>query len=270
MKHTGDAFAMLRQALQYRLENPIPSTPHCTVRIIAAIMQLQRFEIATLSFENCRTHLTAALELFQRLLSSHITIDQACPHERLNAMMQALRPSENGFIAHPPHVASSEQAAFRFTSALLAVDDILASTLAQEPPSLYEYHGAIFGNRESIENLVDLENVNGCQNWVFLELGKIAVLDAWKQQCKRAGNLDVMELAQRAMSIRDSIQSRLMRLSTDPCAIPEPNRAMMDLFTTDYLERTLRSVGQVSVVTRVVCISRLQTFELTADNLRLP
>lgn len=225
-------------------------------------MQLQRFEIATLSFENCRTHLTAALELFQRLLSSHVTIDQVNPEARINVMMQALRPSENGFIAHPPHVSSSEQAAFRFTTALLAVDDVLASTLAQQSPSLYEYHEAIFGSHGSTENFMDLENINGCQNWVFEELGKIAVLDAWKQQCKRAGNLDVIELAHRAVSIRDSIQNRLVRLSTDPCAIPEPNRAMMDLFTTDYLERTLRSVGQVSVVTRVVCLSRLQIFEI--------
>ena len=33
------------------------------------------------------------------------------------------------------------------------------------------------------------------------------------------------------------------------------SRAMMDLFTADYLERTLRSVGQISIVTRVVSAS---------------
>ena len=253
IKHTGDAFAMLRQALQYRLENPIPSTPHCTVRIIAAIMQLQRFEIATLSFENCRTHLTAALDLFQRLLTSEI-IDQAAPKARFNAMLQALQRSENGFIAHPTHISSSEQAAFRFTSALLIVDDILASTVLQQSPRLYEYHEGVLGDCDSTDGFMNLENINGCQNWVFAELGKIAVLDAWKQQCKRAGNLDVIELAHRAIPIRDSIQNHLARLSTDPYAIPEPTRAMMDLFTADYLERTLRSVGQVSVVTRVVSI----------------
>ena len=256
LKHTGDAFAMLRQALQYRLENPIPSTPHCTVRIIAAIMQLQRFEIATLSFENCRTHLTAALDLFQRLLTSHIATEQTAPKAIFNAMLQALRPSENGFTAHPTHVSSSEQAAFRFTTALLIVDDILASTVLQQSPRLYEYHEGILGDCDSTDSVMNLDNINGCQNWVFAELGKTAVLDAWKQRCKKDGNLDVIELAHRAIPIRDSLQNRLSRLSTDPYAIPEPSRAMMDLLTADYLERTLRSVGQVSIVTRVVSISQ--------------
>lgn len=250
MKHTGDAFAMLRHALQVRLETPLLPTPHCSVRLIAAIIQLQRFEIATLSFQNCQQHLNAALDLLQRLLNSHFAVNEANPKARFNALVSALRPGEWESTSQTLQTSSAEQAAFRFSTALLVVDDIVASTTLQETPRLYEYHEGILGDASIDADALNLETIVGCQNIVIIELGKVAALDAWKQQRKRAGNLDVMELAHRAVSIRDSLQEHLRRLTTCPFTIAEPTRAMMDLFTADYLERSLRSVSQVSVITR--------------------
>ena len=45
---------------------------------------------------------------------------------------------------------------------------------------------------------------------------EISVLDAWKQQCKRAGNLAVMELVQRATAIKLSLETHLTQLETRP------------------------------------------------------
>jgi hypothetical protein len=252
MVHTGDAFALLRRAIQARLDShDLLAIPHCTARLLAAIMQLQRFEIAVLSFKNCQQHLNAALDLFLRLLHGSSAIEQATPKSRFNAIIRSLKPSPHSFAAVPLESSSAEQAAFRFSSALLVLDDIIASTVLQEPPRLLEYHPSLLMDSNGADAALNLETIVGCQNWVFVELGKIAALDAWKQRCSKAGNLDVIELARQAMIIRDSLEGRLSRFNTDPHAISDMTHATADVFTTDSMERFIRVVGRVSVVTRV-------------------
>ncbi|EXJ69829.1 uncharacterized protein A1O5_06901 [Cladophialophora psammophila CBS 110553] len=56
---------------------------------------------------------------------------------------------------------------------------------------------------------IDLEAISGCRNWVLLQISEIAALDAWKQGCKRAGALDVVELVGRAGPIKDTLVTPL-------------------------------------------------------------
>jgi hypothetical protein len=57
LTQTRDAFGVLRQALQV-IDGPgITEHLHGAVRIMTSIMQVQRFEIAILSFSNCQAHL---------------------------------------------------------------------------------------------------------------------------------------------------------------------------------------------------------------------
>jgi hypothetical protein len=250
LMQTRDAFEVLRQALQVIDGSGITEDLHGVVRIMASIMQVQRFEITVLSFNNCQAHLSAALALFTQLLDSPGAVEPAGPSSSFDAVMSRLGPSSWILPAQCVQFPSAEQAAFRFSSALLILDDVIASTVLQEKPRLYEYHHSLLGNIDGTDPPINLEAVVGCRNWVLLQIGEIAVLDAWKQRCKRAGNLDVMELVRRATVIKESLVAHLMRLEVEPAIIPKVGSSLLDVLTADYYQ-SQTPANQTSLVTRV-------------------
>lgn len=251
LKQTTDAFGILRQALQIIDGSGITEHLHGAVRIMTGIMQVQRFEVVVLSFTNCQSHLNAALALFGRLLDSPGAVEPVGPSSSFNAVMNLLGPSSWILPAQCVQVPSAEQAAFRFSSTLLIFDDIIASTVLQEQPRLYGYHRSLLSSIDDTEPPIDLEATVGCQNWALLQIGEIAVLDAWKQQCKKAGNLNVMELVHRAMVIKDLLEAHLRRLETEPVFIPREGISLLDVFTADYRQQPKTPASQSSLVTRV-------------------
>lgn len=174
---------------------------------MTTIMQLHRFEDTVLCFEDWEMHLSAVVSLFKQLLDMHSSF---------SAITNFLGPP----VALPIHntqIQNAEQAAFHFTSALVVLDDIIASTTLQKQSKLYNYHRYLLfnGTRDS-DGPVNIEAVFGIKNWVLLQIGEIAALDAWRRECKRIGNLDVLELAQRATSIKSSLTSHLTELKSQP------------------------------------------------------
>jgi hypothetical protein len=242
---------VLRQSLQVINSSDIVEHLHGAVRIMASIIQVQRFEIAVLSFDNCQTHLNAALALFKQILDSSDVVELVGPNSSFNTVINRLGPSSWILPARCVQVPSAEQAAFRFSSTLLILDDIIASTVLQEQPRLYEYHHSLLGNVEGTEPPINLEAAIGCQNWVLLQISEIAVLDAWKQRCKRAGNLDVVELVRRATAIKDSLEAHLTQLQNDPVIISKEGSSLLDIFTADYYQESKTPASQNSLVTRV-------------------
>ncbi|KAF1841394.1 uncharacterized protein K460DRAFT_379483 [Cucurbitaria berberidis CBS 394.84] len=248
LAQTRDAFEMLRQALRIIDGAGIAEHLHGAVRILASIMQVQRFEVAILCFDNCQAHLNAAVALFKQLLDSPGVTD---PNSSFKAVLTGLGPSSWIPLAPSVEMPSPEQAAFRFSSALLVLDDIIASTVLQEPPKLYEYHRSLLSNIDGNDPAINLEAIVGCQNWVLLEIGEIVVLDAWKVQCRRAGVLDVMELVHRATSIKVSLESQLARLETDPLCVSKESNSLLDVFAFDHGRHTRSLASQSNLVTRV-------------------
>ncbi|KAK9234518.1 fungal-specific transcription factor domain-containing protein [Lipomyces kononenkoae] len=176
------------------------------------------FRDCCLELSNCQAPLNAALALFRQLLDGRSSF---------NAVMSRLGPPSWILPANCGAVPSAEQAAFRFSSALLIFDDIIAGTVLQEQPRLYEHHRSLLGNIDRTEAPINLEAALGCQNWALLQIGEIAVLDAWKQRRKRAGNLDVMELVHRASAIKNSLEAHLTSLETDPVIISKGGSSML-------------------------------------------
>jgi hypothetical protein len=250
LRQTRDAFGVLRQALQVIDGSSITEHLHGAVRIMASIMQVQRFEITVLSFKNCQAHLNAALALFTQLLDSPAAVEPTGSSASFNTVMSRLGPSSWILPTQCDQVPSAEQAAFHFSSALLILDDIIASTVLQEKPRLYEYHRSLLGDIDGTDPPINLEAAIGCQNWVLLQIGEIAMLDAWKQQCKKAGNLDVMELVRRATVIKDSLVAHLIRLEIEPIVIPKEGISLLDVLTADYCQ-SQTPANQTSLVTRV-------------------
>ena len=209
LNQTRDAFEVLRQSLRIIDGADITDHLHGTVRIMAGIMQMQRFEIAVLSFDNCQAHLNAALALFEQLLQSSDNLEPTQHRSSFNSVLDRLGPPQSITPRKCTNLPNAEQAAFRFSSTLLMFEDIIASTVLQEQPKLYDYHHDLLDITDTCQPVINFDAIVGCQNWVILCISEIAALDAWKCQCKRNGNLDVMELVCRAATIKETLETRL-------------------------------------------------------------
>ncbi|KAI8944396.1 fungal-specific transcription factor domain-containing protein [Xylaria longipes] len=241
LTQTKEAFEILRQALQVISGSNITEHLHGAVRVMASIMQVQRLEIAVLSLDNWQSHLKAALALFRQLLDSAPAIEPLRFRSSFEAVMYSLGPPSLSSALYD-QLPSAEQAAFRFSSTLLIFDDIIASTVLQEQPKLYEYHHCLLGDIHNTGPLIDLEAVVGCQNWALVQIGEIAVLDVWKQRCKSSGTLDMIELVRRATAIKNSLETHLARLQTNTSADLKDN-SVFGVLTANS------TVGQTPLVT---------------------
>lgn len=251
LAQTRDAFSVLRQSLQFIHSSSITEHLHGAVRILASVMQIQRFEVAVLSFENCQAHLNAALALFRQLLESSETVETVSNRSRFSSVLALLGPATRLLPAQGVHVPSAEQAAFRFSSALLLFDDIIASTVSQEQPKLYEYHHCLLHSSDGTEPPINFEAVVGCQNWALLHIGEIAILDVWKQECRRDGNLNMMGLVHRATPIKDSLEAHLTRLENIGVPAPRQGSSLLEMFTTEYSQHSKTPSAQTALVTQV-------------------
>lgn len=247
LKQTKEAFEVLRAALQVIQDSDVSKHVRGTVRILASIMQVLRFEITVLSFNNYQAHLTAAVSLFKQLLNVPGTSDPALG---FTLTMDLLSLPNDKLAAQFPHVPSAEQTAFQFTSSLLILDDIIASTALQKSPVLHDYHKHLLTPVNGADSpLINLEVVLSCQNWVLLQIGEIAVLDAQKQKETDAGQADYLSMNIRAKKIQTAIESNLKRLENEP---PAPQRQIDGLINalTSSPNRDC-SVGHNTSITRV-------------------
>ncbi|MCJ1330679.1 hypothetical protein MMC10_007364 [Thelotrema lepadinum] len=201
------AYCTLQESLRMINNLDIRENLGCAVRVMASIMQVHRFEITILSFGNWQTHLNAVVDLFKQLLDSD---------SGFNATMNRLGPPVVLSVQNA-RLPNTEQAAFRFSSALVIFDDIVASTTVQKQPRLYNHHRSLLCNDiEAVDPPVNIESVFGVKTWVLLQIGEIATLDAWKSECRRAGNLDVMKLVHRATAIKELLIIHLTELENKP------------------------------------------------------
>ncbi|KAF3403337.1 Transcriptional regulatory protein UME6 [Talaromyces pinophilus] len=252
LAQTRDAFCVLRQSLQFIHSSSITEHLHGAVRILASVMQIQRFEVAVLSFENCQAHLNAALAIFRQLLDSSEAVEPVGNRSRFASVISLLGPATRLLPAQGVHVPSAEQAAFRFSSALLLFDDIIASTVSQEQPKLYDYHRCLLHSSDGTEPPINFETVVGCQNWVLLHISEIAMLDTWKQGCKSAGNLNMIDLVHRATPIKDSLEAHLTQLGknmADPGS--RQGSILLEMFMVGYSQHSKTPSAQTALVTQV-------------------
>lgn len=230
LKQAESTFYTLRESLRMIENLNFRENLGCAVRVIASILQVHRFEIAILSFENWQSHLSAVVELFDQLINGV---------SDFNAIMDRLGPPAVLALQNA-HLPTAEQAAFRFSSALVIFDDVIASTVLQTQPRLFKHHSSLLCcANEDGELPVNMEAVFGIQNWVMLLIGEIAALDAWKLECKRARNFDVLALAYRATIIKESLTVELTKLEHSQVS---DRVGSLNTFTPSSLDTTHRSL----------------------------
>ncbi|KAF2716873.1 hypothetical protein K431DRAFT_234391 [Polychaeton citri CBS 116435] len=227
MLQTREVFEMLRHAIETISRTSVRSNLRGAVRIFAGIMQMQRFEISLMTFENCRAHFDAAIGLFSEMLAC-VGEQNVKGSSKFAAIIDALGPSA---VVLGTRLPNSEQNALRLSTSLLLFDDIIASTILREQPRLYDLHESLLGRgSESNTGPLEMGTIVGCPNGVLLDMGKIAALNAWKILCQQTGSLDVLELARHAANISNSLQARLSQLE-----VAEPSQctsSMSDNFAS--------------------------------------
>ncbi|KAK3395171.1 fungal-specific transcription factor domain-containing protein, partial [Podospora didyma] len=240
-------FGLLRQELpSVTAAGGVAENLPRAVQIMGCILLLQRFETAVCSFENCEAHLSAATELFQRALDG---TEEAAAASGPTARPCSFASTMRQLRGHGPpwprqyptfQAPSSEQMAFRFFSALLLVDDIVASTALGEEPKLRQHHDSILGDgqwladrdgEEDEAHSIRLEDIVGCQNWAMVAVAKVSALDAWKKRRRAAGDLDVMELVLRAADIKNTLVTNLTRAEVAPLSRSRSRSSAWDIFT---------------------------------------
>ena len=205
LTQSRSAFWTLRESLKVIDNLDIGQSLACTVRVITSIMQIHRFEITVLNHGNWQAHLNAVVDLFQKLLEGDSSF---------NATFNRLGPPI--FPIQQARLPTAEQAAFRFSSALVIFDDIIASTTLKTRARLYDRHRSLLcSDIEGVQPPVDIESVFGIENWALLQIGEITALDAWKVECRTTGCLDVMELACRATIIKDTLIAHLNEVESN-------------------------------------------------------
>ena len=256
LTQTTDAFGVLREALQV-IDGPQASCTehiHGSVRILGSILQVKHFEIAFSGFDNWQAHLSGAVALFKHLLDSQIpsAVNPKSASLKFGSIMRHL-DSSMGLNASmgAGGVQSAEQAALSFAASLLIVDDVVASTALQEEPRLHAYHQGLLAKVGDQEPLVDLEAVIGCQNWVMLQIGEIAVLDAWKQQCNKLASMDVMELVRRGTVIKDALEGQLTLLEKTPAIQKRQQVGLPDVFTEGDGNLSTASTSETVIATQI-------------------
>jgi len=182
------------------------------VRTLGIIVHLQRFEIITLGFANCNTHLSAAVEFFRQILDNDVATADIDIASKFFVLMSHMGPSPWPRPYRKFQIASSDQVSFRFFVSLLVADDIIASTSLAEEPQLYKYHASLLSGGPEHELPVDLGAVMGCQNWVMLQIGEISTLAAWKR--RQVQNDFALELISRGTVIENTLKSRLEDIRT--------------------------------------------------------
>lgn len=254
LRQTDVTFRMLQQDLEGVTSSDAQDLIIETSRIMGSVIQLLKFEVSAGNFENCQTHLDAAIVLFTQIFratgygANDGNEGRELPtfHDILSRMGDPPWTME----LQQSRAWNSDQAAFRFFSVLLLLDDIVTSTCFEEPPRLQKYH-ALLLSTDSPDGKASLrlEAFVGCESWAILQIGQIAALDAWKKSLRKTGQLDTMELVARAVEIKQILVENLASLDAAAHAPRTPNP--VDMFML-YNDHALSTLGDGStVVTRI-------------------
>lgn len=183
---------------------------HClseNIRLLGNIVQLVNFEVVFASSASWQMHLTAALSLFDQTLRQFSNESHGIPP--MSVLLEKLR----GDVPPACSFLSAEQASLRFFTALIVHQDVIASTVREETPKLLEHYNGLFARpSDTSSQLLNLEDFTGCPNWVVRSIAEISSLNEWKKAAKRAGNLDIVDLVQRATAIQKQLRDSNARL----------------------------------------------------------
>ncbi|KAH9223844.1 fungal-specific transcription factor domain-containing protein [Leptodontidium sp. 2 PMI_412] len=178
--------------------------------LMGNVVQLLSFEIIIAPTQNWMMHLDAAIVLFEQIFGSY-GMEASSPS--LPKILAQLSDAPSMDLGPNITLWTANQAAFRFFSTILLVNDIISSTSLEQAPRLHKYHKFLLTDDRSPGDIpLQLEDFVGHENWVLLLIGEISSLDVWKKEQKKAGALSMMQLVQKASEIEQRLRNGLTHL----------------------------------------------------------
>ena len=215
-------FETLRAALQTIEHSYIRQHRHGSVRVLASIHQIQRFELSMRDFHSYSIHLSASIAFYQQVLDScefgtDNDVSRASCATPICALYQQLGPTSQLIPLNKIQYPSSEQSAFMFVTTFLILEDLLASIVHQRRPRLLDEFARLLEDSALDGSTVHLDfpRAIGCQNDILFCLAQIAALDAHKKLAQRAGNLDMMDLVDQATMIKQDLEEMIQQLESE-------------------------------------------------------
>ncbi|KAL9087172.1 MAG: hypothetical protein Q9165_006823 [Trypethelium subeluteriae] len=189
-------------------------------RSMESIIQALIFEVALGRSGSWKIHLAAALGLFDEMIR-HQQQEEADP-TFLSLLNRVGKPAWYA-LESDSYIWDSEQAGFRFFTALLVFLDAIGSTAMEQSPRLLDHYPLLLAHDDDCQQMREsiplrLSAYVGCQNWVITAIAEVAALSKWKNDMKSNGSLSVMELAMRARCIEKTLDEGILGLengSTD-------------------------------------------------------
>ncbi|KAL3492014.1 fungal-specific transcription factor domain-containing protein [Aspergillus germanicus] len=205
--------------VQYDLQNINSRGVHYdlveSAYLLESIVQLLIYESLVATSETWRMHLDAGIVLFEGIVKS----DSGNITALLDLMEQR---SSLPMVTSGYTLWNSDQASFRFFSAVLLLADIVSATALGQPPRLRDCHDDLLTKLyQEGKPLLQLQDFFGCQSWALRQIGEIAALDAWKKDMKTRRTFTISQLVKGASAIEQELQNGLDSLnSTSGSDIP--------------------------------------------------
>ncbi|EWY81495.1 hypothetical protein FOYG_15730 [Fusarium oxysporum NRRL 32931] len=200
------------------------------------IMLLLEFETMTQYAQAWRPHLDAAIILFKQILDSpelrHVVWRVTFDPMEMSAD-QANRTDCSGV-----NLFSSTQVALRFFAAKIILGDIVSSSALEQVPRLNDYYEKLMSGQG--EASLNMKDVTGCENWVFLSIADTVALDAWKKETKMNGNFSFMTLVQRAGKVLEKLDRGLAMLNAEESRAQNTPHQQGVIFAEFTLLRSMR------------------------------
>ncbi|KAJ8112351.1 hypothetical protein OPT61_g5259 [Boeremia exigua] len=207
--HMEKAVQGVQDSLRFVTERGVDHCLSEDVRLLGNIVQLVNFEVVFASSANWQLHLAAAVDLFDE------TIRHFGQRRREATTLSVLLGNFGLDTPSSCSFWSAEQAALRFFAATLIHQDVIASTAGATTPRLFAHYDGLLAkssNLDSAPELLNLECFTGCPNWVLRSIAEVSYLNEWKNEAKREGRLDIVDLVQRAAVIQQSLRDGNTRL----------------------------------------------------------
>ncbi|KAM0342537.1 hypothetical protein ACHAPU_009511 [Fusarium lateritium] len=233
LTQTGLSFTALGQSLRTLLSaGNLNDHTNCACRVLTSVIQHNRYEITTSSSTHWGMHLNAACALFTRLVDGWSdAAGLSSPAASLGHILKEL--------------SVPRQEAFAFSISLMLFDDVVAAASSNREPQLYLYHQGLLNGDDP---LIELDTVVGVESCVVQLLGRVACLNARKQEDQLAGNLDGLALAQSASTIMGSLTTKLKHLQTSFSAPSSPERRKEDYLDALRTSHHARYTAQDSLL----------------------
>ncbi|KAJ0422639.1 fungal-specific transcription factor domain-containing protein [Aspergillus carlsbadensis] len=215
--------------------------------LLESIVQLLIYESLVAISETWRMHLDAGVVLFEGIIKS----GSGNMSSLLDMMEQR---SSLPMVSSGYTLWNSDQASFRFFSAVLLLADIVSATALEQPPRLRDYYDDLLTKPyQREEPPLQFEDFFGCQSWALRQIGEIAALDAWKKDMKNRRTLTISQLVKRASAIEEKLQAGLESLHSTSVS-DFPTRKQLDLpkaLSPSYAHQTACAQETIKLVTRL-------------------